>query len=478
MPDWLITGIEIAYALIVIGVALATILSNRSVHKTLAWVIIVVFLPVIGLILYLFFGQDNRKVRLISKRSLKRIVEHPVPSSVKIDKKDYPEKYASVINLMSTLSPSASLFGANNIRIESSGSEFFLDLLKDISQAKQYINIQFYIFLDDALGRLVSDVLIEKASQGIKIKVLYDSMGCWNVKKSFFKRMQNAGIDVESYLPVRFPRLARHVNYRNHRKLVIIDGHIGYLGGMNIAKRYLKGVKWGTWRDTNVRIEGHGVYGLEMSFLTDWCFAKPGKKEIRTEFTYPEHSHNAANDNIMLQIATTGPVGAWREMMQGYMHLFAQCKEYLYIETPYFIPTESIRSTICNVALAGCDVRLIIPKHSDTRFVHAVSQSYLQDFMDAGVKVYSYKPGFLHSKLLVMDGDFVSIGSTNIDCRSFENNFEINAFIYDRKIAAEAHHQFIKDQGLSERLYTRHWKKRSHWRKFKESVLRLLSPLL
>lgn len=476
MPEWLVIGIEITYALVIASVALAVILGNRSVPKTLTWVLILVFLPIIGLLLYLFLGQDNRKIRLISKRALKRIVDNPIPTNAKIDKENYPEKYSTIISLMASISPQASLFGNNSVQFECSGKEFILSLIKDINQAQRTINIQFYIFLDDSLGRFIRDILIDKAKKGIKIRLLYDSVGCWNVKRNFFAQMQSAGIEVEDYLPVRHPQIARRVNYRNHRKLIVIDGHIGYVGGMNIADRYVKGLKWGKWRDTNIRIEGDGVYGLEMSFLTDWYFAMKGKMGKSSSF--PQISPLKTTHDVKIQIATTGPVGQWREIMQGYLHLFSQCREYLYIETPYFIPTESIRHVICNVALSGCDVRLIIPERCDTRFVHAVSQSYIQEFLDAGVKVYSYKTGFLHSKLIVMDNDFTSIGSTNIDCRSFENNFEIGAFIYNQDIAMQAKNIFLKDQAESERLYTRHWKRRSHWRKFKESLLRLLSPLL
>lgn len=476
MPEWLVIGIEITYALVIASVALAVILGNRSVPKTLTWVLILIFLPIIGLLLYLFLGQDNRKIKLIGKRALKRIVDNPIPSNAKIDKEHYPEKYSTVINLMASLSPQASLFGNNSVQFECSGKEFILSLLKDISSAKSIIHIQFYIFLDDSIGTFIKDILIDKAKEGVKIKLLYDSVGCWNVKRNFFTQMQNAGIEVESYLPVRHPQIARRVNYRNHRKLIVIDGHTGYVGGMNIADRYIRGLKWGIWRDTNIRIEGDGVYGLEMSFLTDWYFAMQGKTGKAAQF--PLIAPTRTTGNVKIQIATTGPVGQWREIMQGYLHLFSQCKEYLYLETPYFIPTESVRHVICNVALSGCDVRLIIPERCDTRFVHAVSQSYIQEFLDAGVKVYSYKPGFLHSKLIVMDNDFTSIGSTNIDCRSFENNFEIGAFMYDANIAEQAKKIFLEDQSHSERLYTHHWKKRSRRRKFKESLLRLLSPLL
>ena len=326
---------------------------------------------------------------------------------------------------------------------------------------------------DDALGRLVSDALIDKAREGVEVRVIYDDVGCWRVKDSFFNRMREAGIEVHPFLKVHFPIFSRRVNYRNHRKIAIIDGNVGFIGGMNIANRYLRGVPWGAWRDTSLCISGMAVQGLQTVFLMDWCFVTGQQVSDTAYFPLQDNMGHS-----QIQIVTSKPVGRWREIMQGYLHAIASARRYIYIQTPYFMPTEQILTALQTAALSGVDVRIMLPWKSDSRVVQMCSRSYLRDVMEAGVKVLFYHHGFLHAKTLVIDDRISSIGSTNIDFRSFEYNFEVNAFMYDSDTALRLRDIFLTDQEHCTHISSQRWARRSPWRKVEESVLRLFAPLM
>ena len=263
------------------------------------------------------------------------------------------------------------------------------------------------------------------------------------------------------------------MNYRNHRKVVVIDGKIGFIGGMNVADRYVKGVAWGKWRDTHFRIEGKGVQGLQSAFLIDWYVVS--KKRLKGEVYYP--SVPDLSDTIM-QIATSGPIGPWRTLLQATIQLIANAKKYVYIQTPYFLPTEGLNQVLQIAALSGVDVRLMLPKHSDTRTANIASHSFIDEMVKAGAKIYFYLPGFLHSKLIISDDYITSIGSANMDFRSFEHNFEVNAFVYNRDTAREMKDIFLLDQRDCRQLFLKNWVKRPWRQKAAESVVRLLAPLL
>ena len=308
------------------------------------------------------------------------------------------------------------------------------------------------------------------------MRVIYDDVGCWNVHDSFFKLMRDAGIKVKPFMPVRFPAFTSKVNYRNHRKLCVIDGRVGFIGGMNVAKRYVTGTDGHSWRDTHLKIVGGAVYAIQRAFLIDWYFVSGTL--ITDRRYYPELLGNVKND-IVIQIVTSSPVEKWPDIMQGYVRILLEARRYVYIETPYFLPTETVMSAMRIAALAGVDVRIMIPRHGDAKFVEWASRSYVFETIQAGVKVYLYRPGFLHSKLLVCDDIVCTCGSTNVDFRSFENNFEANAFIYDRETTLRFKQIFMDDikecNFVTERMISR---KRPFAQRLWESVVRLLSPLL
>ncbi len=463
-------------------IALAVIhvvMDNRQPAKTMAWALVIIFVPIVGLVFYLFFGINHRKEKLVSQRSVDQLTKRSMLGFVEQQNLRIPERQKQLVDLF--VNQSFSLpFKDNQVDIMTDGYAFFPEFLRDIFKATHHIHILMYIFEDDALGRLVSDALIEKARQGVMVRVIVDDVGCWKVSHQFFERMREEGIEVASFLPVRFPSFTSKVNYRNHRKLVVIDGRVGYIGGMNIALRYVQGTGEQPWRDTMLRMSGGAVYGLQRAFLLDWYFVD--RTLITDRVYYPPLSTLNAQlsaNNCLAQIVTSGPTNPYPEIMQGYVRAILAARRYVYIETPYFLPNEPVLFAIKTAARAGVDVRILCPRRSDARFTEWASRSYLREAYEAGVKVYLYQAGFLHSKMMVCDDSMTTCGSTNVDFRSFENNFEGNAFIYDEGMAIRMRNVFLRDQEqsvllseLPQRIHPS-FKKRL-W----ESLTRLLSPLL
>ncbi|WP_459188630.1 cardiolipin synthase [Parabacteroides sp. APC149_11_2_Y6] len=463
----------ILYSVTILGLVLVIIAENRNPLKTIPWVIVLLLTPGIGLIFYFFFGQDNRKQRIISRRTYKRIMRRPHDGNLPQDACSVPAPYQPLVTLLANSNQSSLLYGSD-MSIYTNGSDKFRDLISEIEKATHHIHLQYYIFCDDKIGNIIKELLIAKAREGVEVRVLYDDVGCWKVKEKFFKEMQEAGIEVYAFLKVAFPVLTSKVNYRNHRKIVVIDGKVGFMGGMNIADRYEKGTDWGTWRDTHFKITGKGVHGLQAAFLIDWYVVS--KQLLNAKIYYPPVPVYC-DDNIM-QIATSGPVGQWRILLQAYIFMIANAKKYIFIQTPYFLPTEGLNQALQTSALGGIDVRLMLPKRSDTRTANMATHSFIDEMVKAGVKVYFYKPGFLHSKLLVTDDAVTCIGSANMDFRSFEHNFEINAFVYQPAFAKQMRKVFMYDMHHCERLVPTRWLRRPLKQRLAESFMRLFSPLL
>ena len=463
------------YAIVTLGALLAVLMDHRQPAKTVAWVLVLVFLPVVGIVIYFFFGQNTRKERFISQRSLDQLTKRSMLEFAEQKDLKIPADQGALIKLFTNQNWSFP-FKDNEVDIYTNGYDFFHMLLRDIGKAKNHVHIDSYIFNDDALGYMVADELVEKASQGVEVRVIYDDVGCWNVKNEFFERMREAGIEVHAFMPVKFPAFTGKVNYRNHRKLCVIDGKIGYIGGMNIATRYIKGRSGLAWRDTHLRIRGGAVYGIQRAFLVDWYFVD--RTLITNRRYYPEVSEKLKND-CLIQIVTSSPISPWPDIMQGYVRILLQAKHYVYMETPYFLPTEPVLFAMRTAALAGVDVRLMIPYKTDAKLVEWASRSYVMQTVESGVKIYLYKAGFNHSKLLVSDDALCTVGSTNIDFRSFENNFEANAFIYDEQMACRLKDVYLQDVKESVLLEdVRDLGKQTFIQRLWESLVRLISPLL
>ena len=465
------------FQIVAILAIIHVLLDNRQPAKTMAWALVIFFVPVVGVVFYLFFGINTRKERYVSERNMNQLTKRSMLEFAEQQNLRLPEKHKPLIDLF--INQNLSLpFKDNKTEIYTDGYQFFGALLQAISKATVHIHIDMYIFVDDALGRLIADALIDKARQGVEIRVIYDDVGCWNVSRQFFERMREEGIEVVAFMPVRFPSFTSKVNYRNHRKIIVIDGQVGFIGGMNIALRYVKGTKEQPWRDTMLKITGGAVNALQRAFLVDWYFVD--RTLLSDRKYYPQHtaSEGQTLNNCLAQVVTSGPVTPYPEIMQGFVRIITGARRYLYLETPYFLPNYPVLFALKTVALAGVDVRVICPRHSDARFVEWASRSYLREVVEAGVKVMLYEAGFMHSKILVCDDSITTCGSTNLDFRSFENNFEANVFFYDEGLALRMKKVFLDDEqrsvlltDLPQRMrvgfFTRLW----------ESVTRMLSPL-
>lgn len=460
------------YLVIAILVMVNVVLNNRDTVKTFAWVLLLIFLPFIGIILYFFFGRDTRKMRIINSRQLSQL-----------QKKQFEEKQECSSGLQNEYSPlatffrntsSANLLSASDASVFSSTREFASALYKEIDAAKDSIHVQFYIFEDDEFGHLLCEHLVAKAKEGIEVRVIYDSVGCFKISKTFFETMRCAGIYVESFLKVRFPLLTNKVNYRNHRKIVVIDGKVGFVGGCNVADRYLNGVGWGAWRDTMLLLRGNAVHGLQASFLIDWYFASGTL--VSGDRYFPVLPSDGEN---LVQVVQSNPVGEVRTILTGMVKAISTARNYLYLQTPYFMPDESFLLALKSAALSGVDVRLMVPEKADSWLAGYATRSYLMDIMKAGVKVYLYREGFLHSKTFVCDDYLSSVGSVNLDFRSFYYNFEVSAFVYGKSVARELKEQFLEDTKACRALTPSGFMaERSFKERCAESVARLFSPLL
>ena len=467
----------VLYVAVIVGIMLTVLMDNRQPAKTIAWVLVLLFVPVVGIVLYIFFGQNTRKMKLISGRSLDQLSKRSMLEFVEQRNLRMPEYFSSLVRLFTNQSLSLP-FKDNAVEFYTDGYQFFPALLQAIKGATNHIHLDTYIIADDPLGRLVSDALIAKAREGVEVRLIYDDVGCWRVPERFFDRMRQAGVKVRSFMPVRFPAFTSKANYRNHRKVCVIDGTQGFIGGMNIALRYVKGLHGGTlpWRDTHMRLRGSVVYALQRAFLVDWYFVD--RTLINDHRYYPPMPWHISNDSLA-QVVTSSPIAQWPDIMQGYVRILLEAKWYVYMETPYFLPTEPVLFAMRTAALAGVDVRLMIPRRSDAWLIQLASMSYVTETLEAGVKVRLYEKGFNHSKLLVADDQISTCGSTNIDFRSFENNFEANVFFYDRQTALRIKDIYMRDEDCSINFSeARELHHRPYMHRFVESLLRLLSPLL
>lgn len=460
------------YCILAVLLMVRVMLKNRDTVKTLAWMMVLLFLPVLGLILYFFFGRDTRRAKLIGRRLLSQLKQRDHLYGNGGGVFEIPSEYQSLVSFFRN-SALAHPLGADEVEVIADTKIFASRLVGELERAENHIHIQFYIFENDEFGREVASVLAEKARQGVEVRLIYDSVGCWSVGKDFFEKMRCAGVYVESFLKVRFPLFTNKVNYRNHRKVVVIDGKVGFVGGCNIADRYVKGVEWGIWRDTMLLVRGAAVHGLQASFLVDWYFAN--RSLVSGKRYFP---HIVAGGCAVMQSVPSNPVGEIRTIMSGIIKLLSAAKGYVYLQTPYFMPNEPLLLALKSAAVSGVDVRLMIPMHSDSFVADHISMSYIGNLLNVGVKVYMYTNGQLHCKTIVCDDYVSSVGSANLDFRSFYYNFEINAFVYGKGIAQQLKQHFLEDVEKCHQMSLSEYRSRSFFHRCFESVARLFSPLL
>ena len=464
---------HIVIATVIFGTILVIIFENRNPVKTIAWCMVLTFMPVIGLLLYILFGMDNRHRRQIKDEDLSRLkgITEIAQSDDILSEMQVPQKpLAEMLRKMNK----SFLLSGNDVEIITDFQTMSDRLIADIEGARHHINMLFFKFEDDAAGRRIADALIRKSEEGVQVRLIYDDAGNLMVPRRFYRKLRKHGIQVRGFIRIFLPILSRDYNSRNHRKVVVIDGRVGYMGGMNIAQRYAEGLKWGIWRDTHMRITGPAVSELQTSFLTDWKFTKGDEPDL--DSMYPG---NPPSGNTLMQIVTGGPMDKWNVMMQAYMTAIASARHHAYLQSPYFIPPEPIMKTLQNAALSGVDVRVMIPYRGDKGVLPPwASRSYFKEALNAGIRIYLYRKGYMHAKTMTIDDSLVTIGSTNIDFRGFEQDFEINAFMYDESMARQQRDIFLEDLKDAELIDPLEWEKRPFIDKAKESVARIFSPVL
>lgn len=470
---WVNIAVLVVYSVTIISAVAVILKENRNPIRSLAWVIALIFLPVVGLVFYIFFGRSLRGQHMISRMSKRRIMTTMAPRHVRLESQGLPRAERNLVKLARNLS--SSFYTVNNrLEIFTNGEEKFMALKRDLKEARESIYLQYYIFLDDTLGHEIAEILMAKAREGVEVKVIYDHVGSFSVRNRFFKKMNEAGVETHPFFKVTFPQFANRVNWRNHRKLVIIDGKIGYIGGMNIADRYVKssGRGWG-WRDTHFRVRGDIVESLLFSFVVDWNFRNQGHP-----MQYPKIRQTELRNNVGMQLVTSGPLSQWDNLALCFLKAISLATKSIYIQTPYFLPTDALRHALEAAALSKIDVRIMIPRRSDSRMLQYASFSFVTQCLKAGIKVYLYNPGMLHAKAMIIDNNLVTAGSTNFDFRSFENNFECNLFIYDEETNRRMRDIFFNDMRQCTKLTYSTWRSRPVIQRAMESIVRLVSPIL
>lgn len=469
-------GLGIGYVVMILCVIVVVISENRNPLKTLGWVMALLLFPVGGVILYFVFGRSIRNVRMISRRNRRKLLKHegtqPLP---KLDRQLSVENRQR-IRLAYSIG-GANLYTGNDVMIFSNGERHFEELFDDLRNAREYINLQFYIIACDPLGRRLRDILIERARAGVKVRVIYDYIGSFDARRrDFFQRMKENGVEVHSFFRLSFPTHVNRLNWRNHRKVVVIDGKVGYIGGMNVAERYVSGGTLGKWRDTAARITGPCVAALQYHFAVDWKFM--GHELLCDPIGAVTDVLREGVSNVTMQVLASGPNDRWGNMTLLFYKAISSARRRVWLQTPYFLPSEGLLKALESAALAGVDVRVMMPMRSDSRVLTYASHSYVEECLLAGVKVYLYDAGMLHAKVLIVDDDFSTLGSTNFDFRSLEHNFEENLVMYSPETNRILTKNFEEDSKECVRLKLAEWNRRDRKRKFQESLCRLLSPIL
>ncbi|WP_436870918.1 cardiolipin synthase [Staphylococcus arlettae] len=481
-------GILLFFFVINLGLAFIIIFldrDRRDATATWAWLLLLFVMPIFGFIMYIFLGRMVKQKRALSISEGKLIEDDKQRVNQQLeDATDYvvdtehqiTKKHSDIVHTLLTREQSF-LSNNNKVDIFTDGRKLFEQMKEDLRNAQTYIHMEYYILKLDGIGNEILEILEQKASEGLEVKLLYDAVGSKSLHKSRFKQFQQNGGQVEAFfkaviIPVNF-----RINNRNHRKILVIDGHKGYVGGFNIGDEYLgKDEKIGYWRDTHIRIQGDGVDALQLSFIEDWNSQSRHEQLDYSDKYFPDNAQTEGN--VVMQLALSGPNDNWHQIEFGYLRMIMSAKKSIYIHTPYFVPDRGYINALRIAAKSGVEVHMIIPNKPDQPLVHWATLASVALLIEDGVNVYTYENGFIHSKMLLIDEEVASVGSANMDVRSFELNFEVNAFIYDETITQQLKAAFNEDLKVSQKLTQERYEQRSGWVKFKQSIAKLASPIL
>lgn len=477
--EWLMNN------LIVINLLLSVVIiffQRRDPQTVWTWLLVLYFIPIVGFILYLLIGQDMHKSKIFKTKELEdelgsaiRSQEETIFRNEFSPEQEELKEYSDLV--LYNLEASSAVYSEDNdIEIYTDGEEKFDALIKEIEKAEKFIHIQYYIIRKDELFARIVEALEKKAAQGVEVRILYDSMGSRGMWKKDWNDIRSRGIQVAEFFPAVLKKLHLRLNYRNHRKIAVIDGRTAFVGGFNIGREYLGlDKKFGYWRDTHLKLSGHAVLGLQIRFIMDWNYAV--NENLLKEDRYFEIPEERAG-TTGVQIISSGPDSKRQNIRDNYLQLINKAKNNIYIQTPYFIPDEAVLDALQIAALSGVDVRVMIPCKPDHPFVYWATYSYIGDLLEAGAKCYTYDKGFLHAKGMCIDGAVSCYGTANFDIRSFKLNFEVNAVIYSRDTTERMEEIFRKDLSDCTQVTPYVYANRSLMIRVKEQFSRLLSPLL
>lgn len=478
-PAKLVSIFSIIMTTSAIVIAIIIFFENRHPTQTLTWLVVFGAFPLFGFIFYFLFGRNFRKEKMYRKKYfLDKQTFLKIEGERNVDEerlKLMGDHQRRLIQLAQRIGNSPISF-ATETKVLTNGDETFSCILDELRKAKHHIHLEYYIVRDDQISNDIKRVLIERAQSGVKVRFLYDAVGSWTLSKRFIAELRNGGVEVASFGPVRLPFLNNKANFRNHRKIIVIDGFIGFVGGLNIGDEYLgRNENYGFWRDTHLMAKGEAVRSLQLIFLQDWYYST-NHSFLTDEYLTPSvpivHKHGG------VQMIAGGPDNEWSVIKNIFFSMISSAKESVWIASPYFIPDEDIFQAIKVAALSGIDVRLLVPQNPDKWIVWHASRSYFPDLLEAGVKIYQYKSGFMHSKIVIVDKELASIGTANMDMRSFHLNFEVNAFLYRTSSTQKLVADFEEDFKVSQQLHLDLFNKRHLGHRVLESTCRLLSPML
>jgi len=471
--------VSVLISLSVIFIGFVIFLENRHPTQTITWLVVLGGFPLIGFIFYLLFGRNYRKEKMFRK---KYFLDKQAFLTVEGD--DDPrseeklnlmgEHQGKLFTLAQKLGNSPISFDTST-KVLTNGEETFRKIIEQLKRARHHIHLEYYIVRHDQIGQEIKNILIEKANQGVKVRFLFDAVGSWQLSKTYINELRNAGIETVSFGPVKLPFLNNKFNFRNHRKIIVIDGTIGFVGGLNIGDEYLgRNKDIGFWRDTHLMLKGEAVRTLQLIFLQDWYYMT-NHSFLTAEYLSPQFDHKSHGG---VQLIAGGPDNEWSVIKNIFFSMIASAKKSVWIASPYFIPDEDIFSAIKVAALSGVDVRLLVPNRPDKRIVFHASRSYFPELLEAGVKVFEYERGFMHSKIVIVDDELASIGTSNMDMRSFHLNFEVNAFLFRTNSTQKLVEEYVNDLKYAKQLELKAFQERHIGFRLLESTARLLSPLL
>lgn len=478
--------LQVAYVLIMLLVILRVLYDTRSSVKALAYILFIVFVPFVGIFFYFSFGINYRKRKMYSRKIVK---DETLSNLIKQSIDSYSEKilnsgltnnnYRNLIKFIhhSKFSPPTA---NNKVKILINGEEKFPELLSALSKAKTHIHVEYYIYENDFTGKAIAEILIKKAKEGVEVRFLYDDFGSHGLSKNFIKRLEDSGVQTAPFYKIKWYAFANRLNYRNHRKIIVIDGAVGFVGGINISDKYRNDLEVKDnlyWRDTHLEIKGQATSYLQYLFVCDWNFCSVNQLEYN-DIYFPLVKESDSLEKEIVQIVASGPDSDQPVILYSLLEAISSAKKRIYITSPYFIPGESLMDALIIAAQGGLDVKILVPGVSDSNLVNTAASSYYSELIKCGAQIYKYDKGFVHAKTMVVDDDLAIVGSANMDYRSFDLNFEVNAILYSRKIAKQLIEAFENDLKVSTKIDAKSWLERPKYLHLWEKMVRLLSPFL